>query len=75
MCGQKTSSRLLIRILTIFILQSIDNRRAFTVMNVNIQGEHKRTLHFQNDTENKCGVLRTSHLHQSIVKHSNLCLK
>jgi hypothetical protein len=32
----------------------------------NIQGEHKRTLHFQNDTERKCGVLRTSHLHQSI---------
>jgi hypothetical protein len=28
--------------------------------------EHERTLHFQNDTENKCGVLRTSLLHQSI---------
>jgi len=25
-------------------------------------------LHFQNDTENKCGVLRTSHPHQSIKK-------
>jgi hypothetical protein len=31
-----------------------------------IQDEHKRTLHFQSDTENKYGVLRTSHLHQSI---------
>jgi hypothetical protein len=31
----------------------------------NIQSEHKGTLHFQNDTERKCGVLRTSHLHQS----------
>jgi hypothetical protein len=36
-----------------------------------IPGEHKRTLHFQNDTENKCGVLRTSHLHQSIEKHQS----
>jgi hypothetical protein len=35
-----------------------------------IQGEHKRTFHFQNDTENKCGVLRTSHLHQSIKKNT-----
>jgi hypothetical protein len=35
---------------------------------MNIQGEHKRTLHFQSDTKNKCGVLRTSHLHQSIEK-------
>jgi hypothetical protein len=42
---------------------------------VNIQGEHKRTLHFQNDTENKCGVFRTSHLHQSIEKHSQFCFK
>jgi hypothetical protein len=33
---------------------------------LNIQGEHKRTLHFQNDTENKRGILRTLHLHQSI---------
>jgi hypothetical protein len=40
-----------------------------------IQGEHKRTLHFQNDTENKCGVLRTSHVHQSIEAHSKFCFK
>jgi hypothetical protein len=33
---------------------------------VYIPGEHKRNLHFQSDTENKYGVLRTSHLHQSI---------
>jgi hypothetical protein len=38
-----------------------------------MQGEHKRTLCFQNDTENKCGVLRTSHLHQSIEKLSTFC--
>jgi hypothetical protein len=25
--------------------------------NFQVQGEHKRTLHFQNDTENKSGVL------------------
>jgi hypothetical protein len=31
-----------------------------------IQVEHKRTLHFQNDTENKCSAFRTSHPHQSI---------
>jgi hypothetical protein len=37
-----------------------------------VQGEHKRTLHFQNDTENKCGMLRTSRLHQSIEKHSKV---
>jgi hypothetical protein len=35
-----------------------------------IQGEHKRTLHIKNYTENKCSVLRTSHLHQSIEKFS-----
>jgi hypothetical protein len=40
-----------------------------------IQGEHKGTLHFKNDTENKCGVLRTSHLHQSIERHSKFCFK
>jgi hypothetical protein len=40
-----------------------------------IQGEHKRTLHFQSDTENKCYVLRTSHLHQPIEKHSKFCFK
>jgi hypothetical protein len=38
-----------------------------------VQGEHKRALHFQNGTENKCGVLRTSHLHQSIEKLSKFC--
>jgi hypothetical protein len=38
-----------------------------------MQGEHKRTLHFQNYTENKCGILRTSHLHQSIEKLSKFC--
>jgi hypothetical protein len=40
---------------------------------MHIQGEHKINLHFQNDTENKCGVLRTSHLHQSIEKLSKFC--
>jgi hypothetical protein len=35
-----------------------------------IQGEHKRTLHFQNDAENKFGALWTSHIHQSIEKLS-----
>jgi hypothetical protein len=39
----------------------------------NTQDEYKRTLHFQNDTENKCGVLRTSHLHQSIETLSKFC--
>jgi hypothetical protein len=38
-----------------------------------VQGELKRTLHFQSDTENKCGVLRTSHLYQSIEKLSKFC--
>jgi hypothetical protein len=28
----------------------------------------QKTLHYQNDTENKCGEFRTSHLHQSIEK-------
>jgi hypothetical protein len=36
-------------------------------------GEHKRTLHIQNDTENKCGVLKTSHLHHLILKLSKFC--
>jgi hypothetical protein len=36
----------------------------------NVQG---RTLPFQNDKENKCGVLRTSHLHQTIEQFSKLC--
>jgi hypothetical protein len=31
---------------------------------IDIQGEHKRSLHVQNDTENKCDVLKTSHLQQ-----------
>jgi hypothetical protein len=35
-----------------------------------IQSEHKITLHFQNDTENNCCVLRTSNSHQSIEKNS-----
>jgi hypothetical protein len=39
------------------------------------QDEYKRTLHFQNDTESKCGVLKTSHLHQSKKKDSKFCLK
>jgi hypothetical protein len=43
--------------------------------NNNIQGEYKRTLQFHNDTENKCDVLRTSYLHQSIEKHSKFCFK
>jgi hypothetical protein len=30
------------------------------------QGVHKITSDFQNGTENKCGVLRISHPHQSI---------
>jgi hypothetical protein len=38
-----------------------------------IQSEHKRTLHFKNDTENKCDAFRTSHLHQSIEKLSKFC--
>jgi ABC-type polysaccharide/polyol phosphate transport system ATPase subunit len=38
-----------------------------------IQGEHKGTLHFQNYTENKCGIVRTSHLHQSIERLSKTC--
>jgi hypothetical protein len=38
-----------------------------------IQSQHKITLHFQNDTENKCGVLKTSYLHQSIEKISKFC--
>jgi hypothetical protein len=37
-----------------------------------IQSEHKRTLHFQYDTENKCGIPRTSHLHQLIKKLSEV---
>jgi hypothetical protein len=38
-----------------------------------IQGGHKRALHSQNDTENKCSVVRTSHLHQSTEKLSKFC--
>jgi hypothetical protein len=44
-----------------------------TYTHIQIQSEHKRTLHFQNNTENKCGILRTSHLHQSIEKLSKFC--
>jgi len=32
-------------------------------------------LHFQNDTENKCGILRNSHPHQSIEILSKFCFK
>jgi hypothetical protein len=38
-----------------------------------VQSEHKSTLHFKNDAENKCGILRTSYLYQSIDKHSKFC--
>jgi hypothetical protein len=42
-----------------------DHNRAMDVntiqINLTVQGEHKRTLGFQNDSENKCGVLITSH--------------
>jgi hypothetical protein len=30
------------------------------------QSKHKRMSHFKNDTENKCSILRTLHLHHSI---------
>jgi Mg2+/Co2+ transporter CorB len=49
-------------------------RQLDVVLNLIIQGEHKRTLLFQNDTENKCGVLRTSHLHQSTEKKKHKVL-
>jgi hypothetical protein len=35
----------------------------------------KELLYFQNDTENKCGVFRTSHQHQSIEKLSKFCTR
>jgi hypothetical protein len=38
-----------------------------------IPGEHKTTLRFQNDTENKCDVLTTSHVHQSTEKLPKFC--
>jgi hypothetical protein len=37
-----------------------------------IQAEQKLTLHSQNDTESKCGVLGTLHLHQSTVDRKTL---
>jgi hypothetical protein len=37
--------------------------------------EHERTLHFQNGTENRCGILRTSHPYHHIEKFSKLCFK
>jgi hypothetical protein len=40
-----------------------------------MQSEHKRTLQFHNDTEDKCGILKTSRLHQSLEKLSKYCLK
>jgi hypothetical protein len=36
-------------------------------------GWAQKNFTLQNDTENKCGVLRTSHLHQSIEKLSKFC--
>jgi hypothetical protein len=50
-------------------------RREAEAIRIYVQGKHKITLHIQNDTENKCGVLRNSHLHQSIEKHSKFCFK
>jgi hypothetical protein len=44
------------------------NGSVFKYLDPIIQSEHKRTLHFKNGTENKCSVLRTSHLHHSIEK-------
>jgi hypothetical protein len=41
-----------------------------TKIQTEIQRVHKRTL-YSNDTENKCSILRSSHLHQSIQKPSN----
>ena len=38
----------------------------FHLLIANIQMSTKRALHFQNDTENKYGLLETSHLHQLI---------
>lgn len=38
-----------------------------------VQNVHKRTLHFLNEAENNCSVIRTSHLRQSIVKLSKFC--
>jgi hypothetical protein len=40
-----------------------------------IQGEHRLTLILSNVTENKYGVRRTSHSHQSIETLSKLCFK
>jgi hypothetical protein len=39
-----------------------------------MQGKHRSTLLFQNDTENKCGVLRNSHQHQLIEKLLKFCI-
>jgi hypothetical protein len=49
----------------------MDNALGMCIHVLVVQGEHKRTLHLQNDTENNCGILRTSHLHQPIEKHSS----
>jgi hypothetical protein len=48
------------------------NLRIIKIKNI-IQGEHKTTLRFQNDTENKCDVLTTSHVHQSTEKLPKFC--
>jgi hypothetical protein len=45
----------------------------YTLYAKEIQDEHKRTFHFQNDTENKCDVLKTSYLTQSTEKLSKFC--
>jgi hypothetical protein len=45
-------------------------------LTVDLLGVHKRSLHLQNDTENKRDVLGTPHLHhQSVEKHSKFCFK
>jgi hypothetical protein len=36
---------------------------------------HKRTLHFQNGTKNKCGLLRTPYLRQSVDRFSEFCFR
>jgi len=45
-----------------------------TKIQTEIQRVHKRTLYL-NDAENKCSILRSSHLHQSIQKPSNFVSK
>jgi hypothetical protein len=49
-------------------LQSLTGDRQYVMhlLLLIVQGEHKRTLSFQNDTENKRGLRGTSRPHQSI---------